>query len=170
MRIPPYYRYPTWQRFFAGAAVGALISWFVFLHLFGVLQDKQVRRIIELQDKIADLENEIRIWQEDYVKINKINKKKLTVQDISIHLVNAEQYKLDSYTTFRIEESVKEDVSHLIAKDIETVYNGRELLKRAIENKTYTINEQTYKLEIYQLFLFTTLSIELKLKPVSSPS
>lgn len=94
----------------------------------------------------------------------------MTVQDISIHLVNAEQYKLDSYTTFRIEESVKEDVSHLIAKDIETVYNGRELLKRAIENKTYTINEQTYKLEIYQLFLFTTLSIELKLKPVSSPS
>jgi hypothetical protein len=168
MRIPPYYRYPTWQRFFAGVVIGALISWFVFLHLFGVLQEKQVRKIIELQDKIADLEDEIRIWQEDYVKQNKINKKKLMVQEISVHLVNAEQYKLDSYTTFRIEESVKEDVSHLKAKDIETVYNSRELLKRAIENKTYTINEQPYKLEIYQMFVFTTLSIELKLKPLPS--
>jgi hypothetical protein len=168
MRIPPHYRYPTWQRFFAGVAIGALISWFVFLHLFGVLQEKQVRKIIELQDKIADLEDEIRIWQEDYVKQNKINKKKLMVQEISVHLVNAEQYKLDSYTTFRIEESVKEDVSHLKAKDIETVYNSRELLKRAIENKTYTINEQPYRLEIHQMFVFTTLAIELKLKPLPS--
>ncbi|WP_374720330.1 sporulation membrane protein YtrI [Parageobacillus toebii] len=168
MRIPPHYRYPTWQRFFAGVAIGALISWFVFLHLFGVLQEKQVRKIIELQDKIADLEDEIRIWQEDYVNQNKINKKKLMVQEISVHLVNAEQYKLDSYTTFRIEESVKEDVSHLKAKDIETVYNSRELLKRAIENKTYTINEQPYRLEIHQMFVFTTLAIELKLKPLPS--
>ncbi|WP_374719967.1 sporulation membrane protein YtrI [Parageobacillus toebii] len=168
MRIPPHYNYPTWQRFFAGVVIGALISWFVFLHLFGVLQEKQVRKIIELQDKIADLEDEIRIWQEDYVKQNKINKKKLMVQEISVHLVNAEQYKLDSYTTFRIEESVKEDVSHLKAKDIETVYNSRELLKRAIENKTYTINEPPSKLEIYQMFVFTTLSIELKLKPLPS--
>jgi hypothetical protein len=168
MRIPPHYRYPTWQRFFAGVVIGAIISWFIFLHLFGVLQEKQVRKIIELQDKIADLENEIRIWQEDYVKQNKINQKKLMVQEISVHLVNAEQYKLDSYTTFRIEESVKEDISHLKAKDIETVYNSRELLKRAIENKTYTINEQPYKLEIHQLFVFTTLSIELKLKPLPS--
>ena len=168
MRIPPYYRYPTWQRFFAGVVIGAILSWFVFLHLFGVLQEKQVRKIIELQDKIADLENEIRIWQEDYVKQNKINQKKLMVQEISVHLVNAEQYKLDSYTTFRIEESVKEDISHLKEIDIETVYNSRELLKRAIENKTYTINEQPYKLEIHQLFVFTTLSIELKLKPLPS--
>jgi hypothetical protein len=166
MRIPPYYRNQTWQRFFAGMALGAVISWFVFLHLFGVLQEKQVRKIAELKDKIVDLENDIRIWQQDYIELNKINKKKLTVQEIHIHLVNAEQYKLDSYTTFRIEENVKEDVSHLIAKDIETVYKSKELLKKTIENKTYKINEQTYKLEVYELFLFTTLSIDLKLKPV----
>ncbi|MBB5324501.1 uncharacterized protein YqiB (DUF1249 family) [Anoxybacillus tepidamans] len=167
MRIPPYYRDKTWQRFFAGAAIGAVMSWFVFLYLFGTLQEKQVRHIAELQDKIVDLENDIRIWQEDYVKLNKANKKKLTVQEIRIHLANADQYKLDSYMTFHIEESVKADVSHLIAKDIETVYKSKELLKKAIENKTYTINEQTYKLEITELFLFTTLSVELKLKPVN---
>ncbi|MBA2873797.1 sporulation membrane protein YtrI [Thermaerobacillus caldiproteolyticus] len=168
MRIPPYYRLPTWQRFFAGVAVGAIISWFVFLHLFGVLQEEHVRTIAELNDQIADLKNDIRIWQEDYIKLNKINKKKLTVQEIHIRLINAEQYKLDSYTTFRIQESVKEDISHLIAKDIETVYKSKELLTKAIENKTYRINEQTYRLEIQELFLFTTLSIELRLKPVNS--
>ncbi|WP_027410174.1 sporulation membrane protein YtrI [Anoxybacteroides tepidamans] len=166
MRIPPYYQSRAWQRFFAGAAIGAIVSWFIFLHLFGILQEKQVRRIAELQDKIVDLQNDIQIWQEDYVKLNKMNKKKLTIQEIRIHLTNAEQYKLDSYMKFRIEESVKEDISHLVAKDIETVYKSKELLKKTIENKTFTINEQAYKLEITELFLFTTLSIELKLKPI----
>jgi len=166
MRIPPYYHERTWQRFFAGAAIGAVISWVVFLYLFGTLQERQTRRIAELEDKIVDLQNDIRIWQEDYVKLNKANKKKLTVQEIRVHLANAEQYKLDSYTTFHIEESVREDISHLIAKDMETVYQGKELLKKAIENKTYTMNEQTYRLEVTELFLFTTLSIEVKLKPL----
>lgn len=166
MRIPPYYQDRAWQRFFAGAAIGAVISWIVFLYLFGALQERQTRRIAQLQDQIVDLKNDIRIWQEDYVELNKANKKKLTVQEIRVHLVNADQYKLDSYTTFHIEESVKEDISHLIAKDIETVYQSKELLKKAIENKTYTMNEQTYRLEITELFLFTTLSVELKLRPV----
>nr|WP_235048659.1 hypothetical protein [Geobacillus sp. WSUCF1] len=76
MRIPPYYQYPSWQRFFAGAAIGALISWFVFLYMFGVLQEKQVRHVNELNEQIADLQNEIRIWQEDYIHYNKEMKKK----------------------------------------------------------------------------------------------
>nr|WP_235186695.1 hypothetical protein [Geobacillus sp. FW23] len=58
MRIPPYYQYPSWQRFFAGAAIGALISWFVFLYIFGVLQEKQVQHVNELNEQIADLQNE----------------------------------------------------------------------------------------------------------------
>lgn len=88
------------------------------------------------------------------------------MQDVSVHLVNAKQYKLDSYTAFRIEDSVKEDLSHLITKDIETVYNSRELIKRAIENKTYTIHEKAYRLEIHTLTIFTFLAVEVKLKPL----
>jgi hypothetical protein len=164
MRIPPYHRDKTWQRFFAGMAFGAVISWFVFLQLFGILQEKQVRTITELKDKIVDLENDIQIWKEDYIELNKINKKKLTIQDIKINITNTEQYKLDSYTKFRIQESVKQDIAHLIAKDIETVYKGKELLRKTIENKTYQIDDRRYKVEIYELFLFTTLSIELKIK------
>jgi uncharacterized protein YqiB (DUF1249 family) len=167
MRIPPYHRDRTWQRFLAGAAIGAIISWFVFLYLFGILQEKQVRRIAEMQDQIVDLQKDIQIWQEDYVKLNKMNKKKLTLQEIRVHLVNAKQYRLDSYMAFRIEESVKEDLFHLVAKDIETVYKSKELLKKTVENKTFTINEQTYKLEITELFLFTTLFIEVRLKHIN---
>jgi hypothetical protein len=164
MRIPPYHRDKTWQRFFAGMAVGAVISWLVFLQLFGILQEKQVRRIAKLKDEIVDLQNDIQIWQQDYIQLNKENKKKLTIQDIKINIINAEQYKLDSYTKFRIEESIRNDIDDLIAKDIETVYKSKELLKKTIENKTFEIDDRRYKVEISELFLFTTLSIQLKIK------
>ena len=39
MRIPPYHRTPTWQRFFAGAALGGLISWVIFFYMHGVQQE-----------------------------------------------------------------------------------------------------------------------------------
>ncbi|WP_044894516.1 sporulation membrane protein YtrI [Bacillus alveayuensis] len=164
MRIPPYHRDKTWQRFFAGMAVGAVISWLVFLQLFGILQEKQVRQIAKLKETIVDLQNDIQIWQQDYIQLNKENKKKLTIQDIKINIINAEQYKLDSYTKFRIEENIRNDIDDLIAKDIETVYKNKELLKKTIENKTFEIDDRRYKVEISELFLFTTLSIQLKIK------
>ena len=45
MRVPPYARDPGWQRFFAGAAIGAIVSWIVFSQIFGILQEKQVRQL-----------------------------------------------------------------------------------------------------------------------------
>jgi len=164
MRIPPYHHLPTWQRFFAGMAVGAIISWFVFLQLYGILQEKQIRTITELENQISHLEDEVKIWQQDPAELNNMNQKKLTVEEIKVVILNAEQYKLDSYTKFRIQESIKKDISHLIAKDIETVYKSRELLKKAIENKTYKIDDREYHLEVHQLFFFTTISIDIKIK------
>ena len=45
MRIPPYYRKPTWQHFFAGMAIGGVISWFIFLYIFGVWQEDYSKQI-----------------------------------------------------------------------------------------------------------------------------
>ena len=45
MRIPPYYRKPTWQQFFAGMAIGGVISWFIFFYIFGVWQEDYSKKI-----------------------------------------------------------------------------------------------------------------------------
>ena len=66
MRIPPYYRNPLWQRFFAGVIIGAIISWGLFLYMFGDLQEKQIQLIETQQDAIKDLHDELEIWQNEY--------------------------------------------------------------------------------------------------------
>jgi hypothetical protein len=164
MRIPPLYRKPSYQRFFAGAAIGGAISWCIFLFINGTWQEKYTMLIREQQEKITDLENDIKIWQEEYKAANKRNIEKITVQNINVKITNWEKYNLDSFSVFQIEDSVKEDISMMTAKDLETVYKSKDLIKKIIENKIVKLkNGKSYRLEIKEMVIYTTLSIQLEI-------
>ena len=70
---------------------------------------------------------------------------------------------LDRLSVFEMEDKIKEDIGMMIAKDIETVYKSRELIKKIIENKIISVNEKRYKLKITEMTIFTTLSIEVEI-------
>lgn len=161
MRIPPFYKRPTWQRFFSGMAVGGAISWVIFLYIYGVWLEKHTYQIKIQQDEISDLKDDIKIWQQEYKEINKRNIELLTVQKINVKISNWEKYKLDQLSVLETEEAVKKDVNSMLAKDIETVYKNKELIKKIIENKTFKLNEKRYKLHVKEIVIYTTLSINL---------
>jgi hypothetical protein len=164
MRIPPLYRKPSWQRFFAGMAVGGVISWCIFLYIYGVWQEKNTELIRTQVKEIIDLNEEKKIWQEEYKQINKRNIEQLTVQKINIRISNSEKYKLDSLSVLETEDSVRDDISMMIAKDIETVYKSKDLLKKIIENKPIKINDKRYKLKGKEMVFYTNLSIKLEIQ------
>ncbi|MCD7032787.1 sporulation protein [Metabacillus sp. GX 13764] len=163
MRIPPYYRKPSWQRFFAGAFIGAIISWGFFLFTYGVLQEKQVTIIHKQKDAIEELEKRLKIWEEDIKDLNKETIEKLTVNDVKVHLTNADRYDLSTLTAFKIENNVKEDMSDVIARDIESVFKSRKLLKKAIENRVYKLDDKNYRLKITEMAIYTTVYVELEI-------
>ncbi|MDM5330729.1 sporulation membrane protein YtrI [Neobacillus sp. CF12] len=164
MRIPPYYRKPTWQRFFAGMVIGGAISWCIFIYIFGVWQEKHTALIDKQREEIVDLKEEKKIWQEEYKEINKRTIEQLTIQKINIKITNSEKYKLDMLSVSEIEDSVKDDISMMIAKDIDTVYKSKELIKKTIQNKPVKINDKRYKLQVKEMVIFTTLSIQLEIE------
>ena len=164
MRIPPYYRRPSWQRFFAGAAVGGAISWCIFLYIFGVWQEESAILIREQQKEISELNNDIKIWQEDYEELNNRNLEKITVQKINIKITNWERYKLDQFSVFETEEAVRDDIKMVLAKDLETVAKSKDLVKKIIENKPIKINDKRYKLRVKEMIIFTTLTIQLEIQ------
>lgn len=163
MRIPSYRQFLEWRRLFSGMAIGAVISWLVFLYIFGEWQEKYSMKIKKQEDDIRELQTEKRIWQEDVEKLNKENEEKLTIQQIDVRISNYEKYKLDSYSAYEIEESVKEDIRTLLTKDIETAFKSRDLLKRTIENKTFKVHDKRYRLQVKEIVYYTTLSIQLNL-------
>jgi hypothetical protein len=164
MRIPPYYRRPSWQRFFAGAAVGGAISWCIFLYIYGVWQEENTELLRKQQQNIIDLNEEKKIWQEEYKEMNKRNIEQLTVQKINIKITNWEKYKLDLLSVSETEDSVKDDISMMLAKDLDTVYKSKDLLKKIIENKPIKINDKRYKLKVKEMVVYTNLSIQLEIQ------
>lgn len=164
MRIPPLYRQPSWQRFLAGAAIGGIISWCIFFYIFGFMQDKYTKIIHKQQEDILDLKKDISIWQEEYKAANKKNIERLTVQKIDVKITNWGKYNLDSFSVFQVEDSVKEDIGMTLAKDVETVYKSKDLIKKIIENKTVKLYDKRYKLEVKEMVIYTTLSIKLEIK------
>lgn len=164
MRIPPFYHQPIWQRFLAGVALGSIISWLIFLFIYGTLQEEQTKLIRQQQDEIQDLNRSIKIWQEEFKALNKKNEQQLTIQNINVKLLNGNKYKLDSFSIFEAEEKIKEDVSSIVAKDLETVFKSRDVLKKMIENKMLKINDKRYRLEVKEIVIYTTLSIQIEIQ------
>ena len=135
MRIPPHYQQPSWQRFFAGVAIGAIISWGVFLFIFGVVQEKQSTEIEEQRTTINELIKKGEIYQQEYSKLNKEAQKKLTVQELNIDLTNGDKYHLKEFKVKNIEDKVKNELADIvIAKDIESINSNHLLIERMIEN------------------------------------
>jgi hypothetical protein len=164
MRVPPLYRSPAWQRFLAGVAIGALISWFVFLYMYGVLQEKQIKKIHDQESIIGNLTDKISIWEKEYKQLNERTEEKLTVQEVNVSILNGQAYKLDQLSIAEAEEVISDDLSSLIAKDLETVYQGKTLLKKSIENKVIDINKKRYSLRVAEIFFYTNIYIEIELK------
>ncbi|WLR56088.1 sporulation protein [Mesobacillus subterraneus] len=164
MRIPPYYRRPEWQRFISGVAVGALVSWVLFLYINGAWMEKHAKKIEQQKDEIADLQSDIKIWMEDYEELNKKNQENLTVQEIKVKIVNDKKYKqLDTLSIYEIEEETKGQLNMLLAKDLDSVFKSRDLITRVIENKSIKVNDKRYKLKIKSMVIYTSVSIQVEI-------
>lgn len=142
---------------------GAVISWFFFLFTYGTFQEEQVSLIEKQKEHVKDLNNQISIYQEDLHKLNEDNKRKLLIQSVSVKLLNGDKYKISQPDKTKFEEHVKDDISEVITKDIESVYQTKDLLKRTIENKVYMINEKKYEATVKELTIYTRLTVELEI-------
>ena len=140
---------------------GAIISWLFFLFTYGTFQEEQVTLIEKQREHARDLKNQISIYQKDLHKLNEDNKQRLLIQSVDVKLINWEKYRIAQPDKMKFEEQVKDNISEVITKDIESVYKTKELLKRTIENKIYTINEKEFKAEVKELTIYTRLSVEI---------
>ncbi|MBM7620572.1 hypothetical protein JOC95_002425 [Bacillus tianshenii] len=160
MRVPPYHKEPSWQLFFSGVVLGAVIGWVVFLILYGAIQERQVGDLIKAKKQLELSEARYHILIEDNEKL-KEEKDKLKVQDIKIVIINDDKYMLGSLSRFSIIEGIKEDLNHLIAKEVKGVKDNKELLKKTIENKSYELDEKKYFFHVEDLYIDTTIEIGL---------
>ncbi|MGP4078275.1 sporulation membrane protein YtrI [Pseudalkalibacillus sp. R45] len=166
MRIPPLHRRKGYQRFFAGIVIGFIIGWFFFLLSYGGLQDFYMTEIDRRDEEIRGLNDEFKHFKQDYEEKNKENEKKLRIQEIKVSFLNREQAGLKGLHLIELENAVKTELHDVLTKDIESVGQNANLLIRTLENKNFLIGKEEYNVKVYQMHLYTTLRLYLKIEQV----
>ncbi|MBM7644803.1 gas vesicle protein [Scopulibacillus daqui] len=159
MRIPPYYRIPSWQRFLSGVAIGMIIGFLFFVLLFGLAQERQINKIKEQATEIKSLENDKRALLEDQDKENKELEKKLKVQDVQVNILSSQRINLDRIVRYELEQQISERLHSLIKNDIESVAVNKELIYKAVEGHPFTIDKNSYYFKVKSLVIYSVIEI-----------
>jgi len=164
MRAPFLANDKGWQRFFSGIVIGGIVSWIIFFYMHSEMQEDQIQEIIEQKREISNLRDKIEIWEKESESLNEETEKKLTIQEIQVTIENYREYDLDLLSVLEAQEAIRKDLSSLISKDLETVYKGKLLIKKTIENKTVEMIEKKYTFEVTEIMFYSTIFIEVKVK------
>ncbi|WP_370295189.1 sporulation membrane protein YtrI [Rossellomorea marisflavi] len=164
MRIPPFYRLPSFQRFFAGAVIGGIVSWMIFIFMYGSLHEWQTQKIQDQQTKLEKLTNTLSYLQEENKELNDENEDELTIQEVRVKIINPTKTKVELLSLYQAEESLSQDLRSLLNQDLKTAHDNKELIKKIIENKTIKLNDRPFQLEVKEIYFYTTTDLILSLK------
>ncbi|AVQ99617.1 hypothetical protein OBCHQ24_11530 [Oceanobacillus iheyensis] len=163
MHIPPYHKKKTWQRFFAGSLVGGIIAYIIFIFMYGTMYENQLKENLELTSQVTDLKNQ----NEALLKDTENLKTPVTVSVIDITIENAEEISLDSLVVPKLEELVKEEISHITGQSVSIVEEIDQLLISAIVNKEFTIDDIRYQFTVRMLVISETVKVFLEAETVN---
>lgn len=163
MHFIPYYKNKNWQRFFVGLFIGAIISYFIFIYMYGQLLEKRIEENLQLRIKKQELKLNYRTLEENMSDLNQKYQEKLLVHSVEITIINAETFKLDRFSIHELKELMMIEVSDIVGKEVTTLTEHYPLLIRSIENKTYKINDFSYRAKIKHLFINEQSQIHIEL-------
>ncbi|WP_068674662.1 sporulation membrane protein YtrI [Oceanobacillus sp. Castelsardo] len=164
MHIPPYYKKPSWQRFFVGAVLGGIIAYVILLYMHGSMYESLLEENQQLKSKISELTLQNEALTKSNEDLNEKTNKSPIVESIEINIDNWEKYKLDRLTVYELEELVKDEINHLVGEKVSIVAESDFLLERAIENKSYKLNDVTYYFNTSKMIISETLKLTLEAK------
>ncbi|MBO8156468.1 MAG: hypothetical protein H0Z32_08420 [Bacillaceae bacterium] len=163
MHIPAYYKKREVQYFFAGAVIGGIIAYIIFLYMYGSQTERWIEENVQLHSRINDLERENQTLTKDKANLKNKNEQILTIQTIDVELINAEQLKLDRFVIYQLTEAVKNELSSLIGKSIQSVSENQALIYATIENKTFKVDDFAYEAKVSSLTISRTLHAKIKI-------
>ncbi|WP_188453422.1 sporulation membrane protein YtrI [Virgibacillus oceani] len=161
MHIPPYHKKESWQRFFVGALIGAVIAYCIVMYMYGSMYEKLFAEILDLQDKVTELKNH----NDALLKAKEDLDTPITVEKIEVDIVNDKELQLDNDTLMKqqLEGLIKKEIDHIVGQDVTIVSESDKLLESTIENKEISIDEFTYSFTVTKLAIITkTVIIEVK--------
>ncbi|GGE52077.1 hypothetical protein GCM10011391_33600 [Pullulanibacillus camelliae] len=165
MRVPPHYTPPSVQRFFAGVIIGALIGFIFFIILFGIAQDRQIRKIKEQQALIEKLVDKNETLTKLKDEENEELSKKLKVQDIKVTIDSGKQ-EMKRFVIYSLEQEISEQLNSLVSQEITAVSSSKALIFNTINSRKFVLEDKAYQFKVKTLTISTTLEIDVEVVEV----
>ncbi|WP_047981604.1 sporulation membrane protein YtrI [Ornithinibacillus contaminans] len=159
MHVPPYHRRPGWQRFFVGVLFGALLAYWIVIFMYGTMYERLLAENSSIQKELHDAQLKIEALEKDKEDLNEKNKQSITVEEIDLEILNADDLKIDKLLQNQLEELIKEEIKEILGSNVDTIAENDVLLLSSIENKTFRVDDFTYSFEIKRLIISKTVKI-----------
>ncbi|MFC4403676.1 sporulation membrane protein YtrI [Gracilibacillus xinjiangensis] len=165
MHIPPLYKRPGWQRFLAGSVIGAFIAYFIFVFMYGEMQEKWIEENLALRGELLELKETHNALVENHRILDEQAKEGIEIKEVTITFTNLKTYKIehDRIMIQQLNEAIKQETSQMIGMNLAEVTNSTDLLIRAIENKTITIDDFKFRAKVKKMIVTETLQLSIEL-------
>lgn len=160
IHLPPYHKNPSWQRFFAGVLLGAILAYPVLLYMYGAMYEDLLVENTELTAEVEELKKQ----NDALLKDQEQMEAPLTVETLDISIENGEELKMDRLITHQLEQLIEEEIDYLIGEELNYVARSDHLLISAIENKPFTVDEFVYYFEVTLLTIGPNMKINVHAK------
>lgn len=156
----PFHKKRSYQIFILGTLLGAIIAYIILLYMHGKMYENVLVEQVKLKMEIKELKKQNETLIDDKEEIEE--QTEATVKAIQVEFTNAEKLKFDRLTTLQLENMVKSELSNIIGKTIKSVSESDDLLVTVIENKTFTIDDQSFIFEVKKVSISEKIKLSLE--------
>jgi len=160
MHIPPFYKKRSYQILLIGICLGALIAYLLLLYMHGKMYEQLLLERVQLQTKLSELESQNEALLEDKEEMEE--KSTAIVKSVQIEFMNAKDLKFDRLITLQLEDLIKQELTDIIGKSVQSVSDSDDLLVTVIENKTFTIDDESFQFEVKKLSISEQIKLSLE--------
>jgi len=161
IHFPPYHKYPSWQRFFAGVLLGAILAYPVLLYMYGSMYEELLIENSEMQSQVTELKNQNEALLQDKEEMEA----PLTVETIEITITNGQELKMDRLITHQLEQLIQTEIDHLVGEEVNNLVKSDQLIISAIENKKFKVDDFTYYFDVTLLTISPTMKVNVEAEP-----
>lgn len=163
MHVSPYHKKRNWQIMITGIWIGAIIGYIILIFMYGRMYEQTLTDQVRMQTEISELERQNKALLEDKEDLEE--KSSPDVLSVSIEFMNSEKLHLDKLITHQLEDLIKHELDLVIGKNVESIMENDQLVIDRIEDKTYTIDDLSYKIDVKKISITKTIKLSLIVKP-----
>ncbi|ALX48353.1 sporulation membrane protein YtrI [Lentibacillus amyloliquefaciens] len=161
MHIPPYHKKSSVQRFLVGAFIGSVVAYFIFVYMHGSMYGQLLEENRNLKSEVRELEQQNDALLEDNENLDEQAKEPIKVETIEITIINEEDLP-DKLIIHDLKELMKDEINHIIGKDLSIIAESDGLLEATIQNKVFTIDDFEFQFTVEKLYLTPTVKISVE--------